>query len=334
MTSESILQVEDLHVVFPMPQGKVRAVSGVSFNVKPGEILGIVGESGCGKTCTGRAILRLIPPPGKIAGGRIIYHDEDLLEKSDQEMRELRGRRISMVFQDPAAALNPLFTIGQQLKSIMKRHNVAQEEGLHKRAKRLLSELGLPQPEELLDTYPHELSGGMKQRAMIAMALSTEPDLIIADEPTSALDVTIQSQILDLLRRLQKEHDVSIVLITHDLGVVAETCDRVAVFYLGRIVEEGTAQDVFHHTKHPYTRGLLAALPNPDPTTCRESLKVIPGTVPTSVEPIEGCAFATRCEQVEGVCQRRRASLVRLSDTHRVACHLYVGSDSTEHRGR
>jgi peptide/nickel transport system ATP-binding protein len=246
--TESLLTVDDLHVVFPMPQGVVHAVNGITLEIKKSQIYGIVGESGCGKTATGRAILQLVPPPGKITGGRIRFREQDLLTMGTHEMRLLRGRRIAMVFQDPSAALNPVFTIGQQLLMIMKRHKIAYENGRRQRAIQLLGDLGLPAPRDIMNRYPHELSGGMQQRAMIAMALSAEPDLIIADEPTSALDVTIQSQILDLLVRLRDKRGVTIILITHDLGVVAETCDEVAVFYMGEIVERGTTREIFHNT--------------------------------------------------------------------------------------
>ena len=320
--AEPLLVVEDLRVVFPTPRGDMRAVGGVNIRVEKGQIYGIVGESGCGKTVTGRSILQLVPPPGRIVSGRILLHGEDLIQKSEREMRQLRGRHIAMIFQDPAAALNPLFTIGQQLTAIMKRHQVASEDRLHRRAVELLGDLGLPNPEEILNCYPHHLSGGMQQRAMIAMALSTEPDLIIADEPTSSLDVTIQSQILDLLIKLQKERGVTIILITHDLGVVAETCEEVAVFYLGRIVEQGSSRDIFHNTKHPYTKGLLAALPNPQ--TWGHALKVIPGSVPTNLEPIHGCAFASRCEYAIDACSKMQPPVIQISDGHFTACHLYA----------
>jgi len=321
--TEPLLMVDDLQVVFPTPHGNVRAVSRVSFEINPGQIYGIVGESGCGKTATGRALLQLVPPPGIIPGGRIFFRGEDLLKKSEQEMRLLRGRRIAMVFQDPAAALNPVFTIGQQLLGIMKHHKIAYDNGRRQRAIELLGELGLPAPESILNRYPHELSGGMQQRAMIAMALSAEPDLIIADEPTSALDVTIQSQILDLLVRLRHERGVTIILITHDLGVVAETCDAVAVFYLGEIVERGTVRDIFHHTKHPYTRQLLASLPNPN--KWGQDLNVIPGSVPTNFDQLQGCPFETRCSERLEICKSTTPINVRFSDSHQAACHFYEG---------
>jgi len=332
VSSEIVLDVEDLSVVFPTPRGDIRAVNGVNFHVEKGQVFGIVGESGCGKSCTGRAILRLIEPPGKISGGKICFRGEDLAEKSEQEMRQLRGRYISMVFQDPGAALNPLFTIGQQLLAIMKRHRVAEGKALHHRAVELLGELGLPNPEDLLGCYPHQLSGGMQQRVMIGMALSTEPDLIIADEPTSALDVTIQSQILDLMVKLQREHDVAIIIITHDLGVVAETCDRVAVFYRGRIVEEGDTHGIFRDTRHPYTRGLLAALPSP--INWGDSLKVIPGTVPTNLKPIVGCPFYTRCEHVMDICRTNTPPLISIGKDHRVSCFMYSTAVAKEEGGK
>jgi oligopeptide/dipeptide ABC transporter ATP-binding protein len=296
----------------------------VSFAIEKGQMYGIVGESGCGKSAAGRAILQLVPPPGKIVGGRILFHGEDLVQKDEEHMRQLRGRRISMVFQDPSAALNPVFTIGQQLTTIMKQHRVAKGGALRQQAVDLLGELGLPRPEDLLNCYPHQLSGGMQQRVMIAMALSTEPDLIIADEPTSCLDVTIQAQILDLLVRLQSERQVATMLITHDLGVVAETCEQVAVFYLGQIVEQGTVRDIFHHTMHPYTQGLLAALPNPQ--CWGTKLKMIPGSVPNLLKPIRGCPFASRCAHVMEVCRDVQPPLIYSEGDHRVACHLYAGA--------
>ncbi|MGQ9597852.1 MAG: ABC transporter ATP-binding protein [Anaerolineae bacterium] len=326
-----LLEVEDLRVVFPTPRGTVRAVWGVSFRIEKGQMYGIVGESGCGKSATGRAILRLIPPPGKIVGGQVLFRGENLLGKSEEEMQQVRGRSISMIFQDPAAALNPLFTIGQQITAIMKRHKVAHGEELRRRAEQLFEELGLPHSQDLLQCYPHQLSGGMQQRVMIAMALCVESDLLIADEPTSCLDVTIQSQILDLLVRLQKQRRLAIMLITHDLGVVAETCERVAVFYLGRIVEQGAVSDVFRHPRHPYTQGLLAALP--DPQRWGSPLKMIPGSVPTPLEPIPGCAFATRCEFRMEMCRHVEPQLVSVGDDHLAACFLYA-ADPGKGQGR
>ena len=318
---QPLLEVDDLHISFPTPRGELRAVRGISFQVQPGEIFGIVGESGCGKTVTGRSILGLVPQPGRISGGRIRFQGSDLTAMSQAELRHLRGDRIAMIFQDPSAALNPLFTIGQQLLGIMKRHDPGKREAQLKAAISLLGDLGLPQPESLLDSYPHQLSGGMQQRAMIAMALAAEPDLIVADEPTTALDVTIQAQILDLLVELKERRGVTIVFITHDLGVVAETCDHVAVFYLGQIVEQGTAREIFKAPRHPYTQGLLAALPSPD--AGQEALKVIPGSVGDFVGDGVGCAFAPRCEFRMPHCDRQTPQLIPLGGQQQAACFLY-----------
>jgi oligopeptide/dipeptide ABC transporter ATP-binding protein len=320
--TDPLLVVNDLKVVFSTPRGDLNAVSGISFAVQQGQIYGIVGESGCGKTVTGRAILKLVPPPGRIAAGQILFRGEDLVQKSEAEMSRLRGRHISMVFQDPAAALNPLFTIGQQLTAIMKHHQMGSLDDIHKRAVGLLEDLGLPDPAHILETYPHRLSGGMQQRAMIALAHAAEPDLIVADEPTSALDVTIQTQILELLVWLRRERGVTIVLITHDLGVVAETCDEVAVFYLGLIVEKGPVREIFHHTSHPYTKGLLAALPNLK--TLGSELLVIPGAIPSNLEPLPGCPFEPRCYARMPVCQTVIPPVVQIDTAHQVTCHLFT----------
>ena len=321
MTRKTVLAVDDLRVHFPTPQGDVHAVRGVSFTVEEGRIFGIVGESGCGKTVTGRAIMRLVPSPGRIVGGTILYHNEDLLAKSEPAMRRLRGRRIAMVFQDPSAALNPLFTVGRQLTGIMRRHRIATGEAARRRAVELLGELGLPNPAVIFDHYPHQLSGGMQQRVMLSMALAAEPDLIIADEATSALDVTIQAQILELLLKLQRERGLTMLFITHDLALVAETCDQIAVLYMGRIVEEGDPKSIFHRTRHPYTRGLLAALP--DERTWRKPLRAIPGSVPAGTATVSGCAFAPRCADAMDRCRRLDPLEVRFSDRHRAACHLH-----------
>lgn len=318
---QPLLAIDDLHISFPTPRGELRAVRGISFQVEQGEIFGIVGESGCGKTVTGRSILGLVPQPGRVTGGRIVFQDSDLTAMSQAELRHLRGNRIAMIFQDPSAALNPLFTIGQQLLGIMKRHDRGKRAAHLKAAISLLSDLGLPQPESLLDSYPHQLSGGMQQRAMIAIALAAEPDLIVADEPTTALDVTIQAQILDLLVELKEKRGVTIVFITHDLGVVAETCDHVAVIYLGQIVEQGTAREIFNAPRHPYTQGLLAALPLPDAP--QEALKVIPGSVSDFAADAIGCAFAPRCEFRMERCDREMPLLLPLGGQQRAACFLY-----------
>ena len=321
MSNETIIQIEDLHIEFPTPQGVVHAVGGINLEIKKGQIYGIVGESGCGKTVTGKAILQLVPPPGKIRGGQILFYGEDLVQKSEKEMQKLRGRKIAMVFQDPAAALNPLFTIGDQLMGIMIHHEIAEGDDLQYRAVEIMEDLGLPRPKDLLNVYPHQLSGGMQQRVMIAMALSAKPDLIIADEPTSALDVTIQSQLLDLLDRLRNERGITIILITHDLGVVSEICDELSTFYRGRIVEQGSVREIFQHTKHPYTKGLLGSVPNPQ--YLGQELKVIPGSVPINLEPIQGCCFASRCEYVMDGCRQSDPPFVALNEDHLTACYLY-----------
>ena len=322
MNTSALLTVEDLQVVFPTPRGDVHAVEGVRFEVEKGRIYGIVGESGCGKSATGRAILGLVPPPGRITAGRILFHGEDLVQKSEPALETVRGKQITMVFQDPSAALNPLFTVGEQLGMIMRRHRVAHGAELRRRAVQLMVELGLPSPAEVLDRYPHQLSGGMQQRVMIAMALCTGPDMIIADEPTSALDVTIQSQILDILVKLRKNRGLSIILITHDLGVVAETCDEMAVFYLGRIVEQGSVREIFRYPRHPYTLGLLGALPKTE--SWRDPLKVIPGSVPTNLETLPGCAFASRCEYTMDRCRQNVPSLINFGERHSAACIRYL----------
>jgi len=319
--AETLLKVNDLQVAFSTPRGEFRAVSGVNFSIQTGQFYGIVGESGCGKTITGRAILKLVPPPGRIVGGQILYHNNDVVQMSESEMRQIRGRCISMVFQDPAAALNPLFTIGQQISAVMKRHKMGSNDTIHENAIHLLNDLGLSDAELVYDSYPHRLSGGMQQRAMIAMALCAKPDLIIADEPTSALDVTIQNQILELLVQTQRERGVTIILITHDLGVVAETCDEVAVFYLGRIVEKGTIGEIFHYTSHPYTKGLLAALPNPK--KLQQELSVIPGMIPSNPDALRGCPFEPRCFARMTKCGLIDPPTVRLSTSHQVNCHLF-----------
>lgn len=295
---------------------------GISFEVKQGQVFGVVGESGCGKTATGRALMRLVPPPGRIAEGHILYRGEDLVAKPDAAMRDLRGRRIAMVFQDPSAALNPVFTIGQQLTGIMKRHGLAAGAAAHKQAQQLLGELGLPSPADMIDRYPHQLSGGMQQRAMLAMALAADPDVIICDEATTALDVTIQAQIVELLLRLRRERGLTIIFITHDLGLVAEICDYVAVLYMGRIVEEGDTDSIFHDTRHPYTRGLLAALPSD--RTWGKPLDVIPGSVPAAATAIAGCSFAPRCPRVMEKCAAVDPAAASFAGNHRAFCHLYL----------
>ena len=291
----SLLEVTDLRTYFTTDAGVARAVDGVSLQVGTGETLGIVGESGCGKTVTALSVLGLIPsPPGEIvAGSSIRFEDEELLEVKPARLREIRGNEISMIFQEPMTSLNPVLTVGHQIEEVLRLHR-----GLSKRAARatgvaLLAEVGIPEPDQRFDAYPHQMSGGMLQRVMIAIALSCEPRLLIADEPTTALDVTIQAQILDLLVSLQRKHGMALLLITHDLGVIAEVCHRVVVMYGGQIVETGTTEEILTRPEHPYTQGLLASLPGIGDRDVR--LNPIPGTVPSAVDWPEGCRFRDRC---------------------------------------
>jgi oligopeptide/dipeptide ABC transporter ATP-binding protein len=316
-----ILDVRDLQVEFPTRRGVLRAVGGINLQIWRGETLGLVGESGCGKTVTGLAILRLLDRPGRIAGGSIRFKGQDLLAKSEGEMRRLRGDEISMVFQDPTVTLNPVLRISDQMTEVLRYHRGMSRADARQRCVDLLKLVGIPHPEERLDHYPHEFSGGMQQRVIIAIALALEPALLLADEPTTALDVTVQAQIIDLLKRLKQERAGSTILITHDLGVVAQLCDRVAVMYAGRIVEVGPLQAILEHPMHPYTRGLINCVPRLGSGARR--LPAIPGVVPDLVKPPSGCAFSPRCSQVLGRCVEWRPRLVEVAPEHLVACYLY-----------
>ncbi len=317
----ALLEVSNLHVTFHTPTGDAFALRGVDFSVGAGEIVGMVGETGCGKSVTGRAIMRLIDPPGEIAQGSIRFDGREVTTFDQAALRALRGRDVAMIFQNPGAALNPLFTIGQQIAAVMRQHGTARGAALRQRTMALLADVGLPDPARVEKMYPHQLSGGMQQRAMIAIALSSEPKLLIADEPTTALDVTIQSQILDLLLELRKTRGISIILITHDLGIVAETCDRVVVLYAGKVAETGSVRQLFSAPAHPYTQALLRALPYQQ--TRKEPLRVIGGSVPNGMKPLPGCAFAPRCPFVMDVCQQQ-PPLFQLSDDHQAACFLHA----------
>jgi peptide/nickel transport system ATP-binding protein len=316
-----LLAVNNLHITFHTPLGDVPAVRGVSFTVGQGEILGLVGETGCGKSVTGRAIMRLVDSPGEIAQGQILFGGRDLVQMDEQAMRAVRGGEISLIFQNPGAALNPLFTIGEQLQAVIRQHTGVRGRVLRERALAILDDVGLPDPHRVLRTYPHQLSGGMQQRAMIAIALSSNPQLLIADEPTTALDVTIQAQILDLLLHLRETRGISIILITHDLGIVAETCDRVIVLYAGQVAEEATTAQLFRAPAHPYTRALLAAIPYQQPR--KQPLQAISGTVPSPASLPVGCVFAARCPHVMDICRVSAPSLVRLTDDQQAACFLH-----------
>ena len=313
-----LLFVEGLEAHFATDRGVLRAVDGVSFAIDRGEVLGLVGESGCGKSVTSLSIMRLVPPPGRIAAGRIALEGEDLLAKDDEAMRRVRGARIAMVFQEPMTSLNPVFSIGDQIVSAVLAHGGAGHREGWERAVEMLDLVQMPSPRQRARDYPHQLSGGLRQRAMIALALASGPALLIADEPTTALDVTIQAQILDLLRRLQAERGMAVLLITHDLGVVAELCHRVAVIYGGRIVELAPVASLFARPLHPYTRGLLQCLPHP--SRFGQPLASIEGVPPDLRQPVAGCRFAPRCAHAIPSCRRDEPALVEREPGHFAAC--------------
>jgi oligopeptide transport system ATP-binding protein len=319
---EKILEVEDLQVSFHVRGGEVQSVRGVSFEIEKGEAVAIVGESGCGKSVTAQSIMRLIPtPPGKIKGGSIRFKGDDLLKKTEKEMQSVRGKDIGMIFQDPMTSLNPTLTIGRQITEGLIKHQNMSKEAAKNRAIEMLKLVGIPNPEARFAQYPHQFSGGMRQRAMIAIALACNPSLLIADEPTTALDVTIQAQILSLMKDLQKTLGTSIILITHDLGVVADMCDRVIVMYAGKVVETGTKQEIFKNPQHPYTKGLLRSVPRLDQKKDEDLVPII-GTPPDLIKPPEGCAFCARCDYAMSICQTRDASVTELSPMHQASCWL------------
>jgi peptide/nickel transport system ATP-binding protein len=318
---DRLLDIRDLRVEFPTRRGVLRAVDGITLLVRHGETLGLVGESGCGKTVTGLAIVRLIDRPGRITGGSILFKGRDLVTSSEREMRRLRGDEISMVFQDPTVTLNPVLRISDQVTEVLRHHRGVSKAEARQRCVDLLKLVGIPYPEERLDHYPHEFSGGMQQRVIIAIALALEPALLLADEPTTALDVTVQAQIIDLLKRLKQERAGSTILITHDLGVVAQLCERVAVMYAGRIVEVGPLRAILENPLHPYTRGLINCVPRLGSTGRR--LPSIPGVVPDLVKPPAGCTFNPRCPQALDRCVQRGPRLVEVAPDHLVACYLH-----------
>lgn len=315
-----LLQVSGLRVHFHTDDGVLEAVAGVSFDIAKGETLGLVGESGCGKSVTAYSILKLLPiPPAEYAGGEITFSGKDLLTLDDEPMRRVRGNVISMIFQEPMSSLNPIMTIGAQITEAIREHRKVSRREARAVAVDMLRRVGIPSPERRFHEYPHQLSGGMKQRAMIAMALVCRPALLIADEPTTALDVTIQAQILELLNELQRELNMSVLLITHDLGVVAETCDRVIVMYAGKVVESAPVASLFERPKHPYTHGLFRSLPTLGER--KEQLAVIPGAVPSPLDFPSGCRFRTRCSLVQDVCKEEPA-LREIEPNHLAACHF------------
>jgi peptide/nickel transport system ATP-binding protein len=316
---QALLEVEHLRVEFPTRRGTLLAIDDISFDIAPGEVLGVVGESGAGKSLTGAAIIGLLEPPGRVAGGQIRLEGQRIDNLSHEAMREIRGRRIGAVFQDPLTSLNPLYTVGRQLVETIQTHLHVDADEARSRAIRLLQETGIPAAEQRIDQYPHQFSGGMRQRVVIALALAAEPKLIVADEPTTALDVSIQAQIIALLKRLCKDHGAAVMLVTHDMGVIAETCDRVAVMYAGRIVEIGSVQAVIHEPSHPYTKGLMGSIPSMD--VDRERLLQIDGSMPRLNAIPTGCAFNPRCPSVFERCRRERPELFEAGAT-RAACWL------------
>jgi len=327
----NILELEDLKVWFRTRAGDVRAVDGVTLTIAPGEVVGLVGESGSGKSVTARSVMRLVAmPPGRFAGGAIRFHGEDLLAFSERQMEDLRGGKIAMIFQDPMTFLNPLYTVGDQVSEAILRHQRVDRKTARKMVVDLFRTVGIPNSEERFDAYPHQLSGGLRQRVMIAMALSSRPELLIADEPTTALDVTIQAQILGLLRQLQRETGMSVLLITHDLGVVAEMCDHVAVMYAGQIVEQAPVDTLFDDPQHPYTAGLMAAIPRADEADVAP--QPIEGSPPDMARPPSGCRFHPRCPYRQEICVTDAPALCEIAPNRRSACH-FAGTRSFARSG-
>ena len=322
--AEKLLSVKNLRTYFRTEAGEAKAVDGVSFDIDRGETLGLVGESGCGKSVTSLSVMRLIPePPGKTVGGEIRYRGQDLFQISDDDMRKVRGNDIAMIFQEPMTSLNPVFTCGYQIDEAVILHQGLNPTQAREKTVEMLKLVGIPDPEQRANEYPHQLSGGMRQRVMIAMALSCNPDVLIADEPTTALDVTIQAQILELLEKLQTELGMAVLMITHDLGVIAEVADRVAVMYAGKVVEMSEVNRIFKTPRHPYTIGLLESIPKLNEQ--KETLSVIPGTVPEATRFPVGCRFAPRCAQADDVCLREEPPLLAIEEdevagTQQVAC--------------
>jgi len=322
--AEPLLQVKNLATHFHTEEGIVKSVQDVSFEVNAGQVLGVVGESGCGKSVTSMSILRLVQQPqGKIVNGQILFNGQNLLDLSEEQMRKIRGNKISLISQDPMTSLNPVLTIGEQIMEAIMLHQGLNRKDAHSKAIDMLKLVGIPSPEDRVDQYPHEFSGGMRQRAIIAMALSCEPQLLIADEPTTALDVTIQAQILDLMRDIKTKRNAAIVLITHDLGVVAEMCDKVAVMYAGKIVEYTDVFSIFKNPQHPYTIGLLNSIPKIDQD--QERLEPIEGQPPNLVNLPKGCSFAPRCKEVQAICHTKEPELIKVGEGHQVRCLLREG---------
>ena len=319
--SEKLLEVKNLRTSFFTHVGEVQAVRGVSFDLERGEALGIVGESGSGKSVTSMSVMKLLQFPGRIVEGEVWFKGENLVRKNDKAMMNIRGNEIAMIFQDPMTSLNPVYKIGDQIMEAIIKHQKLSKEAARKKAIEMLTLVGIPSPESRIDNYPHEFSGGMRQRAMIAIALSCQPDLLIADEPTTALDVTIQAQILELMKDLKDKINTSIILITHDLGVVADVCSKIVVMYGGLIMEAGTAEDIFYRPAHPYTMGLLKSIPRLD-IDQKQRLIPIEGSPPDLVRPPEGCPFAARCPYAMKICRLERPPYRQVDDTHQAMCWL------------
>ena len=320
MNNQKLLEVQDLVIEFTTDKGKVRAVDGISFSLNNSETLGIVGESGCGKTVTALSLLKLIPsPPGKIIQGHILYQGKDIVSKSESAMRHFRGKEIAMIFQEPMTSLNPVFTIGNQMIDVIRQHTHASKKEAKERAIKMLERIRIPNPERRIDEYPHQMSGGMRQRIMIAMALSCNPKILVADEPTTALDVTVQAQVMAQISELQKKFNTAVILVTHDLGVIAETCTNVLVMYCGKIVERADVSTLFESPRHPYTRGLLTSIPRIREKKL-EKLPTIEGTVPDLLHLPVGCRYADRCERVRDHCRLEEPPLEKKDDKTEVAC--------------
>ncbi len=316
----SLLSIRSLRTYFKTRSGIAKAVDGISFEIEKGEVLGIVGESGCGKSVVALSILRLLAmPPAYFAGGQILFKGKDLINLTDDGIRAIRGDRISMIFQEPMSALNPVYTIGNQLSEVFQVHHNATKKQAREKSLEMLTKVGIPDPLARLKEYPHQLSGGLRQRVMIAMALGCSPELLIADEPTTALDVTIQAQILELITKLKDDFQTAVIMITHDLGVIAETTDRVLVMYTGNVMETATTVELFENPKHPYTKGLLKAIPAVDSDESSD-LYEITGTVPSLFDLPRGCKFNTRCAEVMDICRQKKPKLLEISKGHKVAC--------------
>ena len=322
MSEQYLLSVQDLHTTFRTDSGEVQAVNGVSFNLNPGEILGIVGESGSGKSVTAYSVMQILADNGSIKSGHILYKGEDLTTWSEKQMSHFRGKCCSIVFQDPMTSLNPVFTIGSQLGEAIRLHTNRRGKQVRERAIEMLELVGINEPEKRIRQYPFELSGGMRQRVMIAMALACEPDILIADEPTTALDVTIQAQILELMQDLQKKLGMAVILVTHDLGVIADMCDNIIVMYGGRICERGTAREIFYNPKHEYTKGLLRSIPSVN--NMKKKLVPIAGTPINMLNLPAGCAFCTRCDAAMKICLTEHPDELTINENHKAACWVNI----------